>query len=198
MLTRRALNEIANSFKCSDYKFIHDAEGVYDSEEPGCSYLCWTVQAGSYIGQTHILRFKWVYGSNEKKFYPANAPNVVFLTPMWHTNVSPSSGGGGSICVDILREDSTNPSSWSPMYSLTSIFTSIILLLEEHNGASAYNGRASSDFKEAKEANRMDVFIDRANKYYSSMLEKTPDDHSVKKLLKAFNSQINNQKDEKS
>lgn len=185
MLTRRALKEISDSYKSPDFEFFHDAEGKYNSEEPNNSYIRWTVREGLYKDQQHLLRIKWTYGSNEKKTFPVQPPNVVFMTPMWHTNVSQSSNGGGGICVDILREDSSNPNAWSPMYSLSAIFTSILVLLIDHNCNSAYNGAASNDYSEAKKLNRMDIFIDRANRYYHDNLNKIPEDHSLKRLLNA-------------
>ena len=180
-LSTKALREIKNAMSSTQYDFFMD-EGKYIKDEPNNCYLRWTIETGLYRGQTHILQIRWNYGSNEKKQYPKNPPNVKFITPMWHTNVN---CGGGSICVDILREDSSHAQAWSPMYGLDAIFNSIILLLEEHNTSSAYNGSASHDYTEAKNAGKMELFSDKANAYYNKMINSMTSDNYVARLLNA-------------
>lgn len=114
-LSAKAMKEIREAIKSTQFDFFMD-DGKYNREEPNNCYLRWTIESGLYKGQTHILQIRWNYGSNEPKQYPRNPPNVKFITPMWHTNVN---CGGGSICVDILREDPTSPQAWSPIYGLT-------------------------------------------------------------------------------
>lgn len=180
-LSAKAMKEIREAIKSTQFDFFMD-DGKYNREEPNNCYLRWTIESGLYKGQTHILQIRWNYGSNEPKQYPRNPPNVKFITPMWHTNVN---CGGGSICVDILREDPTSPQAWSPIYGLDAIFNSIVLLLEEHNTSSAYNGSASHDYKEAKSDKDMSSFITKANNYYDMQLRDLAPNNYVARLLKA-------------
>jgi ubiquitin-protein ligase len=180
-LSAKAMKEIREAVKSTQFDFFMD-DGKYNESEPNNCYLRWTIESGLYKGQTHILCIRWNYGSNEPKNYPRNPPNVTFITPMWHTNVNCS---GGSICVDILREDPTNAQAWSPIYGLDAIFNSIILLLEEHNTSSAYNGLASIDYKQAINENNLQSFITKANVYYHKYLNELNPKNYVARLLKA-------------
>ncbi len=180
-LSAKAMKEMREAAKSTQFDFFMD-NGEYNESEPNNCYLRWTIESGLYKGQTHILRIRWNYGSNEPKMYPRNPPNVTFITPMWHTNVN---CGGGSICVDILREDPSNPQAWSPIYGLDAIFNSIVLLLEEHNTSSAYNGSASQDYKRAKSESDMSSFIAKANEYYHKHLDELDSKNYVARLLKA-------------
>lgn len=166
-MATRIMKEIKKACASEDYDFFMD-DGKYNSLEINNCYLRWTVKAGCYAGQTHIIRFKFEYGSNEKKMYPMHPPNCMFLTPIWHTNIS---SGEGSICVDILKENTSDSQSWSPMYGVDTIFNSIVLLLEEHNEKSPYNSAASKDYQEAKTAGKLELFTTIAMHYYKMKLE---------------------------
>lgn len=177
----KAMREIKNAYASCLFDFFMD-DGKYNPDEPNNCYLRWRIESGMYKGQVHLLQIRWCYGSNEPKQYPMNPPNVTFLSPMWHTNVNCS---GGSICVDVLRMDPTNPQAWSPMYGLDTIFNSIILLLDEHNVNSAYNGTASNDYTTAKNMNDMSYFMHKSEDYYNKVLTKAGPDNMVNRLLKA-------------
>lgn len=172
-LSTRAFKEIKNAYESTDYDFFMD-EGKYDPLEPQNCYLRWTVKSGIYEGQTHLLRIKFIWGSNEVKSYPRDPPNVVFLTPIWHTNISEN---GGSICVDMLKIDPTNPGSWSPMYGISTIFAGICVLLDEQNTSSPFNGSAGKQYSDDKE-----LFKRAASKYYT---KKINDSHLISQLLSA-------------
>jgi ubiquitin-protein ligase len=186
----RILKEIKLACLNKEFDFFMD-EGKYVQLEPNNCYLRWNVKHGIYAGQTHILRIKFIYGSNELKVYPKSPPNVVFLTPIWHTNINKN---GGSICVDVLRDDPNDKQAWSPIYGIESIFQSILVLLNEHNTSSPYNSEASKEYTEAIKAamltrfgreptkaemqecagtivpNEIQSFVDKANRYYQNNL----------------------------
>lgn len=78
---------------------------------------------GHYKDQLHILTIDL---KNDKKkpmeWFPTNPPKVHALTIMFHTNISPKSGGW--ICLDILQD------KWSPMNGFDTLVQNIILLLD--------------------------------------------------------------------
>ena len=64
-----------------------------------------------------------------KDSYPNEAPNVVFITKMFHPNIY----NDGRICLDILAKN------WSPVYNVSSILLSIQSLLLDPNIKSPAN-----------------------------------------------------------
>jgi len=77
--------------------------------------------------------------------YPNKAPQVRFLTKMFHPNIY----ADGQICLDILQNQ------WSPIYDISAILTSIQSLLCDPNPASPANSEASRLFNEnRREYNR--------------------------------------------
>lgn len=84
--------------------------------------------------------FKWIihiYGPEETVYakgkfkvsicftdvYPFEAPNITFLTKIYHCNI----GCKGNICLDILKD------KWSPAWSVATILLGIVSLLSECN-----------------------------------------------------------------
>lgn len=70
--------------------------------------------------------------------YPNKAPNVRFLTKMFHPNIY----NNGLICLDILQNQ------WSPIYDVSAILTSIQSLLCDPNPSSPANSEASRLYQE--------------------------------------------------
>ena len=70
--------------------------------------------------------------------YPHEAPQVKFVTPMFHPNVYKN----GNICLDILQ------TNWSPAYDISAILTSIQSLLTDPNPSSPANGEAAQLYNE--------------------------------------------------
>eukprot|EP01100_Stratorugosa_tubuloviscum_P007064 TRINITY_DN297_c1_g1_i2.p1 TRINITY_DN297_c1_g1~~TRINITY_DN297_c1_g1_i2.p1 ORF type:complete len:161 (+),score=58.94 TRINITY_DN297_c1_g1_i2:74-556(+) len=67
--------------------------------------------------------------------YPDKPPKVQFLTSyMYHPNVF----SDGSLCLDIIQD------KWSPVYSVSSILTSVQSLLTDPNPDSPANPEAAS------------------------------------------------------
>eukprot|EP00171_Calliarthron_tuberculosum_P006703 IDg6703t1 len=66
--------------------------------------------------------------------YPISAPNVKFVTPIYHPNVDMS----GNICLDILKE------KWSATYTVTTLLLSIRALLDSPNNDSPLNAEAAN------------------------------------------------------
>lgn len=131
-LNPRIQKEIREGYKSKEFDFFYDDVGKYG--EPNAAYMRFTMQNGFYANQIHVLRVKFEYGSNERYIFPKNPPNIIFVTPIFHTNIST----GGSICLDVIK-----PEKWSPMYTLETIFYSIIALMGDPNTSSPFNSEAS-------------------------------------------------------
>ena len=70
--------------------------------------------------------------------YPNKAPDVRFITNMFHPNIY----GDGHICIDILQDQ------WSPIYNVSSILTSLQILMNDPNPHSPANSEAAKLFQE--------------------------------------------------
>jgi hypothetical protein len=120
---------------------------------------------------------KLLYGRPETYCYPIHSPNIVFLSPIYHTNVSTE----GTICLDILKDNT----KWQPTYGFKEIILSILLLLDDPNTSSPFNGDAGVHYTHCQHSYqqktkgikdpkvldeiRAEVFsnyTDHANKYY--------------------------------
>ena len=70
--------------------------------------------------------------------YPNKAPQVKFITKMFHPNIY----ADGAICLDILQNQ------WSPIYDIAAILTSIQSLLNDPNPNSPANAEAARLWQE--------------------------------------------------
>ena len=138
------------------FEFFDDTEGVF-GEKNAC-YIKFWVNEGSLAGQVHILELRFIWGSNVVYKYPKKPLMIRFVTPCFHTNISTT----GSICLDVIKE-----SKWSPMYSVETIYNSIIALMEDPNHSSPFNSTASRACKN----NPAEDYSAMCMKYY---LEKMP------------------------
>lgn len=125
--------------------------------------------AGVYKGQNYIMEMKTTYGRGDDiTTYPNNAPYVHFITDIFHVNIS---SNGGSICLDILKDKT----KWSPLNSFDTIVQNILLLFNEPNNASPYNGAASKVWVECekryKDVKVKDLTVQQAEELYISAFE---------------------------
>eukprot|EP00761_Pharyngomonas_kirbyi_P006858 gb/GECH01006867.1/.p1 GENE.gb/GECH01006867.1/~~gb/GECH01006867.1/.p1 ORF type:complete len:154 (+),score=11.80 gb/GECH01006867.1/:1-462(+) len=77
--------------------------------------------------------------------YPERPPKVYFKCEVFHPNVY----ADGTLCLDIIQE------KWTPIYSVSSILTSIQSLLADPNCSSPANAEASALYSsDRKQYNR--------------------------------------------
>lgn len=169
ILSKRILKEIEKGYKSNEFDFFFDSDGKYG--EPNACYLKFLVKTGTYTGQTHILKIKFIYGQNQPYTFPKDPPNVIFLTPIFHTNIAI----GGSICLDVIKSD-----KWSPMYDIETIFNSILALLEDPNTSSPYNGAASRTYTENIKNGTPELYKKICSEYY---LKGIKSDKNIYELL---------------
>jgi ubiquitin-protein ligase len=160
-ITPRIAKEIKTGYASKDFEFIYDSGGIYGEAE--VCYLKFCITNGVYAGQTHILKVQFVYGNNEVYRFPMHPPNIVFITPIFHPNISEC----GSICLDVIK-----PEKWSPMYNLESIFYSIISLLETPNVNSPFNINAAKKYNDHYKTEQL-KYIDLCMEYYESKIQNT-------------------------
>lgn len=156
-LNKRILKEIEIGYQSSNFDFFFDSDGKYG--EPNACYVRFMIKTGIYLGQTHILKIKFIYGYNQPYVYPKDAPNVLFLTPIFHTNIAV----GGAICLDVLK------SEWSPMYGIEAIFNSILALLEDPNTKSPFNSDAAKLYNEHEKT--PSIYKKICQEYYLKQME---------------------------
>jgi ubiquitin-conjugating enzyme E2 A len=94
-----------------------------------CSYLNFASDPGTF-------KLSLVFSED----YPNKAPQVKFITKMFHPNIY----ADGAICLDILQNQ------WSPIYDISAILTSIQSLLTDPNPNSPANSEASKLYVENK------------------------------------------------
>lgn len=171
-LSKRIQKEITDCYNSKTFQFFFDYEGKYGELNAG--YIKFTALNDMYHGQIHILRVKFQYGSNEPYVFPRNPPNVVFVTPIWHTNIQP----GGSICLDVIKNE------WSPLWSMETVFSAILGLLGDPNPESPYNREASAQFVDHRSHGTLDQYKKICADYYYSKI-KSEQYTPVMKLLHA-------------
>lgn len=132
---KRILAEANKCFKNKDrYNFQQISEHEFTIE--------FTIvnQESIYYNQTHTILLKTRYGNGDDIYqYPINKPLVKFLSNIWHPNIGYDNG---IVCIDILNE----PEKWSALQSFDSIFSSILILLDNPNTESPQDVEACKDF----------------------------------------------------
>ena len=119
---------------------------LVDPENYEHYYILVKPLAGVYKSQKYIMEMKTTYGRDaDQTQYPINAPYVHFVSNIFHVNIS---SNGGSICLDILKDKT----KWSPLNSFDTIVQNILLLFNEPNNGSPYNGEASRVWVECEKA----------------------------------------------
>lgn len=149
-ITRRLLKEFNKCYESEEFEFYFDEDGRFGEKNIG--YIKFTVKTGIYKDQQHLLSIKFLYGSNEVYKFPKNPPKVLFLTPIYHANISI----GGSICLDVIKDQ------WTPMLDIIAVFNSIVILLEVPNIDSPFNSDASKDYKKMP----LEEYKKKCQKYY--------------------------------
>ena len=76
------------------------------------------------------------------KDYPQSAPQLKFVTRIFHCNVGESNG---HICVNSIKDN------WKPSLTMEDVFNHIMVLLYKQNPDSAMNTYAANLYKENKE-----------------------------------------------
>jgi ubiquitin-protein ligase len=168
----RRAKEIKLSYENKLFEYFYDDEPIFGDKF--ASYIKFKNSDGIYKDQTHIIKLKFDYG-NGNYMFPKDPPNVVFLTPIYHVNISTN----GLVCLDTIKD------KWTPTLGFEAVFNSIILLLEDGNILSPFNGDAAHDYKKLSKEEYSKVTLD----YY---LKKIKADESVQPLL--YSSELNMKK----
>ena len=130
----------------------------------------------SYKGGLFILSI------NFPKEYPNKAPEVCFLTPIYHINVNPiapkTQGEGveslGHICISSLNW-------WKPYCKIREVIIDIFALFYLGNPDSPYGIDRANEFKETR-----DVYEEKA-KYFTKKYAKPKDQNPVFDRTKDWN-----------
>ena len=87
---------------------------------------------------------------NFSKDYPFRAPEIFFITPIYHPNINKS----GIICLDILKEE------WSPVLTIDKVLLSLSSLLSEPNPEDPLVSEIGSEMK-----NDIELYNKKAREY---------------------------------
>ena len=101
--------------------------------------------------------------------YPNSAPEIYFITPIWHPNITFSTNEKGKVCISQLNE-------WKKERRIIGILIAIYALLVEPNPNSALNTEAAGPLKQLEKKeyykNNNDFYIkakEYTNKYANNI-----------------------------
>ena len=97
----------------------------------------------SYIGGVFIL------GVEFPENYPENAPEIYFITPIYHLNVNHYNNGNGNVRLGHVSLSFLN--NWKPEYTIREVFIYIFGLLYKPNPDNAYGLERANEFRFNKE-----------------------------------------------
>ena len=121
----------------------------------------------SYRGGLFFLSIKF------PESYPNSAPEVCFLTPIYHVNVNPkapkTTGDGveslGHVCISTLNW-------WKPEYTIREVLTNIFALFYMQNPDSPYGLDRAEEFRENRPI--FEEKIKKFTKKYADPLNNNP------------------------
>lgn len=138
-------------------RLIKELENINNDPLPFCS--------AEPISESNLLEWKAsIIGPNDTPYengtfhlsisfsldYPFKPPKILFITKIYHPNISSS----GAICLDILKD------SWSPALTINKILLSICSLLSDPNP----NDPLMTDIAKLY-INNFDLFFKNAKEY---------------------------------
>jgi ubiquitin-conjugating enzyme E2 D/E len=126
------LKKFQNAQQSNEFRIVQANEDKLD-----LFYILLQPTGGYYKGQTYILEMRTQH--DNKYLYPFTAPLIKFVNQIWHPNISVN----GSICLDILKD----PTKWSPQNGIETIISCIILLMDDPENSSPFNGQAAILFR---------------------------------------------------
>ena len=97
----------------------------------------------SYIGGVFIL------GVEFPENYPENAPEIYFITPIYHLNINNYNNGNGDVRLGHVSLSFLN--NWKPEYTIREVFIYIFGLLYKPNPDNAYGLERANEFRFNKE-----------------------------------------------
>jgi ubiquitin-protein ligase len=174
------MKEVMSASESKLFKFMHDPTGQFG--EPDSYYLQFEAPEGNYEGQVHIIGIKFIHGTgNSQHIFPRDPPYIWFVTPIFHANISTN----GAICLDVIKAE-----KWSCMYTLETIFNSILLLLENPNDSSPLNSEAAKAHRsvpkdKSNKKSKSKDNIDFRTQCYEKYQHGLKDDY-MKRIMSAF------------
>jgi len=127
-ITRRVFREL---------KELQQAQAALAVYVNASDYLFWKVLLEGPAG-TPYEGCRWMLSVQFPSSYPTSAPQVKFLTPIYHLNCS----SDGRICLDLLT------TSWNPNLNITRVILAIRTMLEHPNSSDPLDTYKASVFKD--------------------------------------------------
>ena len=131
---------------------INNCFGIdyWDPDAPEPDVFHWQITLVPPIGTDYEGGFYKI----EARFfedYPTSAPQLKFVTRIYHCNVAENSG---HICVNSIKD------SWKPSLTMEDVLNHIMILLYKQNPGSPMNGTAADLYREDKKK-----FLEKVKEY---------------------------------